>query len=145
MSDALVHEALWIYYYAVLIATAVVAVYGIVRRPNLLKKIIMLSILSDTGNTLAILIGYRFKAQMPPVYPGITFEWTSGAERLKTFTLKDFASLAVDPIPQVLVVTAIVIGMAVMLFLAFAAMLVYKHYGTLDVREISRRVGGGGK
>ncbi len=140
MSDVSIHEILWMYYYIVLIATAAIAVYGIVRRPNLLKKIIMLSILSDTGNTLAILLGYRFKAKMPPVYPGITFEWSSGVERLKTFTLKDFAAAAVDPIPQVLVVTAIVIGMAVMLFLAFAAMLVYRHYGTLDVREISKRV-----
>ncbi|MEM1695222.1 MAG: NADH-quinone oxidoreductase subunit K, partial [Desulfurococcaceae archaeon] len=39
---------------------------------------------------------------------------------------------------QALVLTAIVIGLAVILFLVFLGYVLYVHYGTLDMREIKR-------
>jgi multisubunit Na+/H+ antiporter MnhC subunit len=100
----------------------------------------LLSIFSDTGNLLAVLIGMRSGLIKPPVFPGISF--TSHPE-VNDEQLSGFASQAVDPIPQVLVITAIVIGLAVLVFLGYVAILLYRKYGTLDVRLIEERIGGG--
>ncbi|MEM4824135.1 MAG: sodium:proton antiporter, partial [Zestosphaera sp.] len=49
-----------------------------------------------------------------------------------------FINQAVDPLPQALVLTAIVIGLAVTLFLVFLTLQVYRLYGTTDVRKVAK-------
>lgn len=112
-----------------------IALYGIFYKPHLTKKIISLTILGDTANTLAILIGYRrwvssYSPSKPPVYTN----WTEHSKH----TLELFVKQSVDPLPQALVLTAIVIGLAVNLFLVFLALQIYRMYGTLDMREIRK-------
>ena len=46
--------------------------------------------------------------------------------------------MSVDPLPQALVLTAIVIGLAVTLFLVFLTLQAYRLYKTTDVREIAK-------
>jgi len=119
-------QVLWIYMYLTLIGLIAVAVYGIVRRPNLIKKIIALSILGDTANTFIIFIGFRRGLATVPILPTLnpTLE-----------QLIAFKNTAVDPLPQCLVLTAIVINMSVTAFLTALAIQLYRLYGTLDVRE----------
>jgi multicomponent Na+:H+ antiporter subunit C len=105
-----------------LLVTAAISIYGIVARPSLAKKIISLTILGDSLNVLAIFIGFRVFS-IPP-------------ELVSKVELERFVGLAVDPLPQALVLTAIVIGLAVTLFLVFLALQVYRLYGTLDSRRI---------
>jgi multicomponent Na+:H+ antiporter subunit C len=105
-----------------LLVTAAISIYGIVARPSLAKKIISLTILGDSLNVLAIFIGFRVFS-IPP-------------ELVSEIELERFVGLAVDPLPQALVLTAIVIGLAVTLFLVFLALQVYRLYGTLDSRRI---------
>lgn len=105
-----------------LLATAAISIYGIVVRPSLTKKIISLTILGDALNVLAIFIGFRVFSIPPVLIPGVELEL--------------FVGLAVDPLPQALVLTAIVIGLAVTLFLVFLALQIYRLYGTLDTRRI---------
>lgn len=132
---------LWTYFYSVLFVTVFLSLYGVYRRPNILKKIIMLSIFGDAANVLAVLMGFRKNAASPPVYPGQTYtEWSAPSSS----QLQRFASVAVDPVPQVLVVTAIVIGLAVLIFLSAVAILLYRHYGTLDIRLIRQKIVEGG-
>ena len=109
-----------------LLATVGVALYGIVARPSIAKKIISLTILSDALNVLAIFVGFR-TFSIPPVL--LTTD-------VDAEILQGFSTLAVDPLPQALVLTAIVIGLAVNLFLIFLALQVYRLYGTLDTRRI---------
>ncbi len=128
--------AVWGYCYVTLMLIIFVSVYGIARRPNLLKKVIMLSILTDTANLLAVILGYRAGLPIPPVFPGQTFEvreFPSEAE------LSGFTARAVDPLPQVLVVTAIVIGLSVLVFLSILTILTYRKFGTLDMRVVSKK------
>jgi multicomponent Na+:H+ antiporter subunit C len=47
-----------------------------------------------------------------------------------------FASRSVDPIPQALVLTAIVIGLGVTAMTVALAMRLYEKYGTYDIKEI---------
>ncbi|MEM4699588.1 MAG: sodium:proton antiporter [Candidatus Nezhaarchaeales archaeon] len=122
-------QVLWAYMYATLIAMVVISIYGIVARPSIIKKIIALTILGDTANTFMIFIGYRLGSTTPPTLPTLS---PSPAD------IASFVASAVDPVPQCLVITAIVINMAVTALLAFLAIQTYRIYGTLDARRISR-------
>ncbi len=111
-----------------LLATLVISVYGIVAKPNLVKKLIALTIFGDTANVLVVLLGYRVIYPVkPPILP-----------QLSKTVLGEFVRTAVDPLPQALVLTAVVIGMAVNILIAFAIIQIYRIYGTLDVREVGK-------
>ena len=49
-----------------LIATVIISLYGIARRPNLTKKLIALTIFTDTANLLVVLLGYRIIYPVAP-------------------------------------------------------------------------------
>ncbi|MEM0380441.1 MAG: sodium:proton antiporter [Desulfurococcaceae archaeon] len=108
----------------------ILSIYGIVRKPNLVKKLIALTILGDTANMFVIFIGYRLiYPVIPPVLPIIDQN-----------RLIEFLEHAVDPLPQALVLTAVVIGLAVNCLIAFAIIQMYRLYGTVDVRKIFEKV-----
>ncbi len=107
------------------------SLYGVFVRPSLIKKIISLTIFSDTINTLVIVVGFRHA--IPNPIPPVVIEIPPPPQYLRQFVLQ-----AVDPLPQALVLTAIVIGLAVLLFLMFTTLQIYRIYGTTDVRKISR-------
>jgi len=128
----MIETVLQLYGYAVLVAIIVISLYGIVRGASLIKKLIALTILGDTANALVIYLGFRFGKQYPPVLP--TLKPTP--EQIAWFT-----SVAVDPVPQCLVITAIVINMAITMFLAFLIIQVYRLYGTTTVKKIAKLKG----
>lgn len=82
--------------FSLLLNTAL-ALYGIFYKPHYIKKVICLTILSDTANTFAIYIGYRRWLNdgtinpRPPVLP--TTEVSPGV-------LSQFLARAVDPLPK---------------------------------------------
>ncbi len=126
------------YFYTVLLLSMAVnlgiSLYGIFYRPSLIKKIIALTIFSDTANTFAIIIGYiRWRAPGEPVQPPVLTNLNPTAA-----DIEKFAATSVDPLPQALVLTAIVIGLAVTIFLVFLTLQIYRLYNTTDVREIAR-------
>ncbi len=110
-----------------------IALYGIFARPSLVKKLIAITILSDTANAFAILVGYRWPIGKLPKPPVIT-ELPVTRKVLETYT-----STAVDPLPQALVLTAVVIGLAVTLFIAFIIIQYYRLYGTVNIHKVRRR------
>ncbi|NJE43160.1 sodium:proton antiporter [Thermococcus sp. GR6] len=117
---------LWSLVVISLITTLLIGLYGIARRPNLVKKLIALTIIGDTANLLVVMLGYRLTyPTAPPILPS-----------LEKSALGSFLKTAVDPLPQALVITAVVIGMAVNVLIAFAIVQIYRLYGTLDAREI---------
>jgi multicomponent Na+:H+ antiporter subunit C len=119
---------------ASLLVNTTIALYALFFKPHYVKKVIALTIFSDTVNTFAIFIGYRrWVEQTPSRVPVLT--------DLNQNAIEEFKSLAVDPLPQALVLTAIVIGLAVILFLVFLGWILYSHYKTLDMREIRRLKG----
>ncbi len=119
-----------LYCFAALFATASIALYGLVVKPNLIKKIIALTILGDTFNIAIILLGYRvIQFPKPPVLP--TLHPTIDA-------LRRFLNYAVDPLPQALVITAIVINLAVVSFLTVLAIQAYRLKHTLNLNELFR-------
>ncbi len=111
-----------------------ISLYAIFQRPNKIKKIIALTILGDSANVLAIIVGYRAwpSPNRAPIPPVLTNLHPTGED------IQMFTQVAVDPLPQALVLTAVVIGLAVTVFLVFLALQLYRLYGTLDVRKITK-------
>ena len=89
---------------------------------NLIKVIIGLSILETGVNLFLVAVGYISKGTAP-IFSKSSIE----AERM------------VDPVPQALVLTAIVIGVAVLSLALSLAIRLYQHYGVLDLRQIKEQ------
>ena len=96
--------------------------YCIVTKYNLIKTVIGLSILDYGVNLLIITIGFNPGGTAPIFTPG---EITS-------------ASYFVDPIPQALTLTSIVIGACVTAMSLALVIKLEEQYGTIDTREIRR-------
>ena len=95
-----------------------VGLYGVITRRNLVKIAISLSIMEFSTFLFFALIGYTEGGVAPIVDP---------ADPAKTY---------VDPLPQALVLTAIVIGLATTALLMAVIIRIYRKYGTFDIREI---------
>lgn len=95
-----------------------VGLYGVITRRNLIKIAISLSIMEFSTFLFFALVGY-FRGGVAPIVD-----------------LADPAKLYVDPLPQALVLTAIVIGLATTAMLMAVIIRIYRKYGSLDIREI---------
>jgi multisubunit Na+/H+ antiporter MnhC subunit len=100
-----------------------IGLYGVLVKRNLIKIIIGLAIMEYSLNLFLALIGYVRGGTVPIL-----------SQDLKT-------SVFVDPLPQALVLTAIVIGLATTALLLAVAIRIYKKYHTFDIREIKRLKG----
>ena len=100
----------------------VLGFYTIVTKYNLVKTVIGMSVMDYGVNLLIISVGYTPGGTAPIFTEG---ELTA-------------ASTFVDPIPQALTLTSIVIGACVTAMSLALVMKLKEMYGTLDTREIRR-------
>jgi len=100
-----------------------IGLYGILTQRNLIKIVIGLSIMEFSVFLLLALIGYINGGEAPIITPG---------EPIPQF---------VDPLPQAMVLTAIVIGLATYAMLMAIAIRLYKKYKTFDIRKINQLKG----
>lgn len=106
--------------YLLCLALFSIGLYCVLRKRNIIKIIIGIGIMEYAANLFLVLIGYRVHGRSPI--------FDSGREILNM----------VDPLPQAVVMTAIVIGLAVMLSLVAIAIRIYERYGTFDITKINR-------
>jgi len=95
-----------------------VGLYGVITRRNLIKIAISLSIMEFSIFMILVLVGYIEEGLAPIVDPASA------------------SQLYVDPLPQAMVLTAIVIGLATTSMLMAIAIRLYRKYKTFDIREI---------
>ena len=100
-----------------------VGLYGVIFKRNLIKIILGLCIMEYSINLFLVLIGY-INLKVSPI-----------------ITDNPNAKNFVDPLPQALVLTAIVIGLSTTALLLAIAVRIYKKYGTFDIREIKELKG----
>ena len=98
-----------------------IGIYGILVKRNLIKMIIGLMIVEYAVNLMFALVGYRVGGTAPI----ITNEVTK-------------SSILVDPLPQALVLTAIVIGLGTTALLVSFAVRIHEKYDTFDIRKIRK-------
>ena len=101
-----------------------VGIYGVLTRRNLIKVVISLTIMEFSIFLMLALIGYISGGEAP-VIGGKVVEGTP----------------VVDPLPQAMVLTAIVIALATNAMLLTIAIRLYKKYGTFDIRRINELKG----
>jgi multisubunit Na+/H+ antiporter MnhC subunit len=97
-----------------------IGVYCILIKRNLIKIIIGLGIMEYGLFLFFVLVGYRMRGRAPILEPD------------------QIIADMVDPLPQALVLTAIVIGLATTALLATLAMRLYEKYGTFDITQIRK-------
>jgi multicomponent Na+:H+ antiporter subunit C len=109
--------------FALSMAIIAAGIYALAMKDNILKKLLGMSVLSNGIHIFFISLGYREGGLVPVI---------------RDFDVSRFASTAVDPLPQALVLTSIVISLSVLAVGLSISILLYRHYGTLDSRAIRR-------
>lgn len=95
-----------------------IGVFCILRKRNIIKIIIGLIIAEYSVNLFFILIAYRMEGRAPIHSPSAVI------------------LNMVDALPQAIVLTSIVIGLATTVLLIALAIRIYEKYGTFDITKI---------
>lgn len=110
--------------YGLTLILFLIGLYGILFKRNLVKIAIGLCLLEYAINLLFALVGYRKGGVAPIVHPSA-----------------GHSQFFVDPLPQALVLTAIVIGLGTTALLLSFAVRMYREYHTFDVEEMRKLKG----
>ena len=113
--------------YALCFALFVIGLYCALTKKNIVKIVIGLTIMEYAVNLFLVLLGYR-KDGVAPIVDKATGPL-------------EFLARSVDPLPQALVVTSIVIGLGITTLAIALCVRLYEKYGTFDISEIRRLKG----
>ncbi len=102
----------------------VLGLYCLIAKKHLVKKIIGMVIMEYAVNLFIILLGYKGSG-VPPIL-------------LPDMNKAEFVRQSVDPLPQVLVLTSIVIGLGTLALMVAISLRLYEKYRTFDMSEIRR-------
>jgi multicomponent Na+:H+ antiporter subunit C len=102
--------------YGTSLILVVIGLYGLLARRNLIRMVIGLSIAELGVNLFLVTVGYVDDG-VPPIFPGD-------------------AARMVDPIPQALVLTAIVIGFGITALALTLVMRIHASQGTVDTARM---------
>lgn len=109
--------------YILCLVLFMVGLYCVVRKRNLIKIIIGIGIMEYAVNLFFVLTGYVKQGRSP------------------IFASDQVIKNMVDPLPQVIVSIAIVVGLSLTLLLVAIAIRIYDRYGTFDITKINRLKG----
>lgn len=98
----------------------IIGFWGILAKKNIIKKIFGLSLINSAVVMLFVIEGSRIGSQAPILEPGI--------------------EQVVDPVPQALMLTAIVIGVCVTALALALSFKLYKAAGSFSIDIIRKKV-----
>lgn len=119
--------------YVMALALLFIGLYAVVAKANLVKIILGLMIVEYAVNLFLVLLGYRHGGRLPIVVAGDVAQDGQVSA--------DFLQTAVDPVPQALILTSIVIGLAVAALMVSLALRLHDRFGTFDITHIRRLKG----
>jgi len=102
----------------------VLGMYTVVAKKNVIKIIVGVLIIEYAVNMLLVLVGYRHNGVAPIQEAGQSQQ--------------AFAAAAVDPLPQAMVLTSIVIGLSIVAMMVTLGIRLYEKYGTFDTNKIRK-------
>lgn len=109
-------------FYVAAIGLITIGITGLVLIRNLFRLVLALAIAEAGANLLLVLAGYRWDA-VAPILTG------------------DMSAMnMVDPVPQAMVLTAIVIGVGVQALALALVIRAKRAYGTLDMKALQARM-----
>lgn len=102
----------------------ILGLYMVVTKKNMIKIALGLNMVDSGTNLLLISVGYRPGNVTAPIFDSAA---------------KEFSHTAfVDPVPQALTLTSIVIGACITALTLSLVIKVYEHYGTIDASKVRR-------
>ena len=101
----------------------VMGLYCLVAKKNIIKKIIGIVIIEYSINLFLILVGYRSGGVAPILLKGMQTE--------------ELVQKGVDPLPQALVLTSIVIGLGTLALMVALCLRMYEKFKTFDMSKIN--------
>ncbi len=109
--------------YLLCFALFLVGLYGILTKRDLIKIILSLTIMTYSANLFLILFGYRDNGIFPILGDGAD------------------PAVMVDPLPQAMVLTSIVIELGTTALLVAIVVRLFQKYKTFDITKIRRLSG----
>ncbi len=101
-----------------------IGLWGAFSNKNIIRIIISLTIFETGLNILIVTLGY-LTGRTAPIIDG------------QTVTVENVVNTAIDPVPQALVLTAIVIGFGVTALMLVYALKLHQHKKTLDINNFT--------
>jgi len=120
--------------YALCFLLFVIGLYCAVVKKNMVKIVIGIVVMEYAVNIFLIMLGYRFGGVAPIIGKG---QLGPGAGEIAA----GFLNNSVDPLPQALVLTAIVISLGSLALMISICIRTYEKYGTFDITKIRRLKG----
>jgi multicomponent Na+:H+ antiporter subunit C len=111
-----------------------IGLYCAVVKKNMVKIVIGIMVMEYAVNLFLIMLGYRSNG-IAPIVDRTHLDSETGQ------IAASFLSSAVDPLPQALVLTAIVISLGSLALMISICIRTYERYGTFDITEIRRLKG----
>ncbi len=109
----------------------VIGLYCVAIKKNMVKIVLGIMIMEYAANLFLIMLGYRMGGVAPIVDKA---QLQPGTQQLAA----GFLSRCVDPLPQALVLTAIVISLGSLALMISICVRIYGEYHTFDITEIRR-------
>jgi len=103
-----------------------VGLYAVVCKKNLIKIMVGIIVMEYAVELFLVLMAYKVGGQAPI----LTREMAKDAGAAH--------AMMVDPVPQALILTSIVIGLATVALMVALALRIHEKYGTFDITEIRR-------
>lgn len=101
----------------------VMGLYCLIAKKNIVKKIIGIVIAEYSINLFLVLVGYRHGGIAPILLKGMQNE--------------ELVAKGVDPLPQALVLTSIVIGLGTLALMVSLCLRMYEKFRTFDMSKIN--------
>jgi len=110
--------------YALCFLLFMIGLYCALVKKNMVKIVLGIVIMEYAVNLLLIMVGFRIGGTAPILSP----------------SQRDLVN-SVDPLPQALVLTAIVISLGSLALMVSICIRTYQRYGTFDITQIRRLKG----
>jgi len=138
------HFNYWVY-----VVTMMVGLWGLIAKRNLIKKLIAMSIFQTAIILFYVSLGAKEGATIPIVEKQKVYAQEVSAEETYPKAKKDEKKKAYvkpkaddydNPLPHVLMLTAIVVGVSTLGVALAVAQSIYKCFGTLEEHEILDKI-----
>jgi multicomponent Na+:H+ antiporter subunit C len=120
--------------YALCFLLFMIGLYCVLVKKNMVKIVIGMAVMEYAVNLFLIMLGFRLGGDAPIICRG---DLAGPAGQISDL----FINRTVDPLPQALVLTSIVIGLGSLALMISICVRTYEKYGTFDITKIRRLKG----
>jgi len=119
-----------------------IGLYCAIVKKNMVKIVIGIMVMEYAVNLFLIMLGFRMgTSEEPGIAPIIDRSHIIGGATEPIQMTEKFLRTSVDPLPQALVLTAIVISLGSLALMISICIRTYGKYGTFDITRIRRLKG----